>query len=139
MLESHTKLCKLFIKFVKWDKCEKAENIRKQWANSVSLPWQKAFSEAYANTSFSACIWLCNKVKEHNPIIELDIHFDNDIFIKTLITKGYLEYIASTILLDKTYPWIEKLSNVLDNTSRRDKIINIIQQNHLLYKHTPHT
>jgi hypothetical protein len=126
MLTSQRKVCKLFIKFVIWNKFAKAEHLLEKYPDCI-MPWQKAFEEASSNKSYNACKWIYNKAKLYS--IPIDIHYRNNEILLIPCKMDYLDTINMIILLDINYPWLETIKPLLEFSKHKDKIIEIIQKN----------
>jgi hypothetical protein len=113
MLTSERKLCKLFIKFLEWDKIKKAEFLVQTYPN-LQMPWQKAFEIAGLNNSFIACKWIYDNTK-----VPLDIHFKADALILNLVTRGFTDFIKWLVMLEPIYSWKNKVESNKDGTSSK--------------------
>jgi hypothetical protein len=104
ILLSQNKVCKLFIKFLTWSKCSKAEILLQKYPQYIRLlPWQKAFEEASAQYSYNACNWIFTKSNELH--FALDIHFhNNQIMIYPCKTRS-INTIKMIMSWDKEYNW----------------------------------
>ncbi len=126
MLTSERKICKLFIKFVAWNKCSKAEQILARYPEYI-MPWQKAFEEAFANKSYNSCKWIYNKANMH--AVHIDIHYKNNEIMVLACKMDYLDIINMIIQWDSTYPWLEHIMPIIETSKYKDKIIDIIKHN----------
>jgi hypothetical protein len=86
MLSSHSKIQKLFIKHLMWNRIKKAEKLLTAYPDCC-MPWQKAFEESAKNNSFEVCIWIMNQRLIYN--FEINIHYNNDELIQIFTTKEY--------------------------------------------------
>lgn len=81
MLTSERKVKKLFIKFLTWNKINKAISLIAKYPEII-MPWQKAFESTFGNNDFDTCIWILQKQSIYN--FEINIHYDDDIVISKL-------------------------------------------------------
>lgn len=125
MLTSERKVCKLFIKFIAWNKCSKAEQILARYPEYI-MPWQKAFEEAFANKSYNSCKWLYNKAIELS--IPIDIHYKNNEIMSLPCKMDYLDIINMIIQWEPNYQWLDHIIPILETSKYKDKIIDFIQQ-----------
>jgi hypothetical protein len=88
MLTSERKLHKLFIKFVTWNKVEKAMKLL-EIHPLIEFPLQKAFEESTRNKSYWSSKWIYSLAILKN--VKIDIHYNNDEFLLDIKTSNNRE------------------------------------------------
>lgn len=135
MLTSERKICKLFIKFLEWDKIDKAANLIQTYPN-LAMPWQKAFECASMNYSLRACQWINEQHRinvnnddgtgtgtgNNTSVVVLDIHFNNDALFVQLVTRGCIDFVKWLVSLEPMYLWKNQLAQPLSGI-RKDILV----------------
>jgi hypothetical protein len=124
MLTSERKICKLFIKFLEWDKIEKATNLITMYPN-LQAPWQKAFERAAINKMDRGSKWTYEYANKLG--LKIDIHFENDKLINYLILQECRYFIKWLISIEPNYPWLNKITSENILHSKKD-ILEILNE-----------
>lgn len=124
MLTSERKIRKLFIKFLTWNKKNKALNLLETYPECI-MPWQKAFESAAGNNAYDICIWILEYLNQSHPIIptpsnstisRINIYYDDNILLDKL-EKMAIMYRESS----KYRYYIDKLMEYESSSKDKDR------------------
>lgn len=124
MLTSERKIRKLFIKFLTWNKKNKALNLLETYPECI-MPWQKAFESAAGNNAYDICIWILEYLNQSHSIIptpsnstisRINIHYDDNILLDKL-EKMAIMYRESS----KYRYYIDKLIEYESSSKDKDR------------------
>ena len=112
MLSSPRKVSKLFIKFLKWGKIDKANYLLTQYPE-YELPYQKAFQESYENKCLNSCKWIYEYCIQNN--VEFKIDNIISVFLYACDTRNW-DFVKLIINNDKnSYNWKNIVLDALQN------------------------